>query len=73
MHFAVHWHFYLRHRLKRRRETAPVSPGAVPGPICEDGMYAHKTPASQLFGLDAVDWSVLLLGIALASLLVVVF
>jgi len=36
-------------------------------------MFAHKTIAGQLLGLDAVDWSVLLLGIALASLLVVVF
>jgi hypothetical protein len=36
-------------------------------------MYAHKTIAGQLFDLDPVDWSVLLLGIALASLLVVVF
>ena len=36
-------------------------------------MYAHKTIARQVFGLDAVDWSVLLLGIALATLLVVVF
>ena len=36
-------------------------------------MFPHKTPASQLFGLDAVDWSVLLLGVALASLLVEVF
>ena len=36
-------------------------------------MYARKTIAGQLFGLDAVDWSALLLGIARASLLVVVF
>jgi hypothetical protein len=36
-------------------------------------MYAHKMTAGHFFGLDAVDWSVLLLGVMLASLLVVVF
>jgi hypothetical protein len=34
-------------------------------------MIARKTTASRFFGLDAGDWSVLLLGLALASLLVV--
>ena len=32
-----------------------------------------RAPAGQLLGLDAVDWSVLLLDTALASLLVVLF
>jgi hypothetical protein len=34
-------------------------------------MIARKTIVHRLFGLDAGDWSMLLLGLALASLLVV--
>jgi hypothetical protein len=37
---------------------------------CEDHLFARKTTAGQLFGLDAGDWSMLLLGLALAGLLV---
>jgi hypothetical protein len=37
----------------------------------ESDMFARKMTASRFFGLDAGDWSMLLLGLALASLLVV--
>jgi len=33
----------------------------------------HQTTALRLFGLSAGDWSLLLLGFALASLLLVLF
>jgi hypothetical protein len=34
-------------------------------------MFARNTTAGRLFGLDALDWSMLLLGLALACMLVV--
>jgi len=33
-------------------------------------MFGHMTTAGRLFGLNVGDWSVLLFGLALASLLV---
>jgi hypothetical protein len=38
---------------------------------CENNVFARKMTAGQLFCLDAGDWSMLLLGVALAGLLVV--
>jgi hypothetical protein len=40
-------------------------------PWRESGVFARKTTAGRLFGLDAGDWSMLLLGFALAGSLVV--
>jgi hypothetical protein len=37
----------------------------------ETGLLAQETTAGRLFGLDAGDWSMLLLGLALACVLVV--
>jgi hypothetical protein len=37
----------------------------------EIDMFARKTAAGRLFGLDAGDWSMLLVGLALACVLVV--
>jgi hypothetical protein len=33
-------------------------------------MFTRKTKAGRLFGLDAGDWSTLLVGLTLASLLI---
>ena len=37
----------------------------------ETGMFARKTTVGRLLGLDALDWSMFLLGLALACMLVV--
>jgi hypothetical protein len=37
----------------------------------ETDMFARKTTVGRLLGLDALDWSMLLLGLALACVLVV--
>ena len=37
----------------------------------ETGMFARNTTVGRLLGLDALDWSLLLLGLALACVLVV--
>ena len=37
----------------------------------ETGMFARKTTVGRPLGLDALDWSLLLLGLALACVLVV--
>ena len=34
-------------------------------------MFAHKATVGRLSGVDALDWSLLLLGLALACVLVV--
>ena len=38
---------------------------------CESDMFASRWAAVRLFGLDAGDWSVLLVGLALTGFLVV--
>jgi hypothetical protein len=35
-------------------------------------MFTHKTAVGRLFGLDAGDWSMLLVGLAFAGMLVVI-
>jgi hypothetical protein len=35
-------------------------------------MFARRTATGRLFGLDAGDWSMLLLGLALAGVLLLV-
>ena len=37
----------------------------------ETDMFARKTAVGRLFGLDAGDWSMILVGLALACVLVV--
>jgi hypothetical protein len=37
----------------------------------ETNMFARKATVGRLLGLDALDWSLLLLGLALACVLVV--
>jgi hypothetical protein len=37
----------------------------------ETDMFARKTTVGRLLGLDILDWSMLLLGLALACVLVV--
>jgi hypothetical protein len=44
--------------------------GQISSKNCEDNLFARKTTAGRLFDLDAGDWSMLLLGLALAGLLV---